>query len=79
MLSDGSDLGFQAGGPVGVRAVPTELRWKSPLRSRPNAVVACNEGGGWSTAGRSSGGLTGGSPSVVSSNDSRDSMPSVNG
>jgi hypothetical protein len=78
-VSDGSEPGFQAGGPVGARAVPTELRWKPPLRSRPNAVVACNEGAGWSTAGRSSGGLTGGRPRVVSRNDSRDNMPSVNG
>ena len=78
-VSDRSEAGFQAGGPVGVRAVPTALRCKTPLRSRPSAVVACNAGAGWSTAARSSGGLTGGSPSVVSRNDRRDNMPSVNG
>jgi uncharacterized membrane protein YkvA (DUF1232 family) len=59
--------------------VPTELRWNRPHRSRPSAIAACNEGTGWATAGRSSGGLTGGSASIVSSNDRRDNMPSVNG
>jgi hypothetical protein len=76
-VSGGSNAGLQEGGPVGVRAVPTELRWRTRLRSVPSAVVVCNPGAGRSAAGRSSGGLTGGRPSVVSSSDRRESMPSV--
>jgi hypothetical protein len=64
---------------VGARAVPTELLWNTPLRSPPSAVVACNASTGWSAAGRSRGGLTGGRPSLVSSSGRRDSMPSARG
>ena len=62
-----------------MRAVPTELRWKTLLVSPPSAVVVCIASTGWSAVGRSSGGLTGGSPKVVSSSARRDNMPGVNG
>jgi hypothetical protein len=39
MLSEGSEAGSQTGGPVGVRAVPTELRWKAPLASAMDARI----------------------------------------
>jgi len=71
-------LDFQAGGPVGVRAVPTELRCRTFLGSPPGAVAACWASGGSSTAGESSGALTGGSPSVVWRSAARDRMPGAN-
>jgi hypothetical protein len=78
-VSGDSTAGLQEGGPVGERAVPTELRWKTTRSSPPSAVVTCRARAGWSAAIHSRGGLTRGNPSVVSSNDKRDNMPSVSG
>ena len=51
MVSDGSEAGFQAGGPVAVRAVPTALRWKMALGSPPGTIAppCASSGlvGGW--------------------------------
>ena len=78
-ISDGSEAGFQAGGPVGVRAVPTALRWKIARGSPPSTIAPPCASRGWWVAGRRTGALTGGSPSVVSTSDGRDRIPSVTG
>ena len=74
MISDGSGAGFQAGGPVGVRAVPTELGSKSTLGRLPGTMLAGRATTGCSATGRSRGGLPGGSRSAVSTDDRRDKI-----
>jgi hypothetical protein len=78
-VSDSSEAGCQAGGPVVVRAVPTALRCRTSLGLPPNAVTASRARTGCSNPAESSGDLTGGSPSLISSSEARDRMPGANG
>ena len=64
---------------MGVRAVPTELRWRMPRSSPPCAVVPCQASTGGSPAGRTTAGLTRGSASVVPTDGGHDTIPSVAG
>ena len=70
----------QEGGPVGLRAVPTELRWKAPLNSPPNAAMVLGTTSDASAApDQASGGFSGGNPNVVSTGDARDRTPGKEG
>jgi hypothetical protein len=76
-VSDGSASGVQAGGPVGVRAVPTALRWNTSLGSPPGTIAATGAHRGWSAACPGSGALSAEVASAVSSSGRRDNMPVV--
>jgi hypothetical protein len=75
-----SNAGGQDGGPVGVRAVPTELRWKASLISPPYAAMVFGATSDASARpNQASGGLRGGNPNVVSTRDGRDKTPGAEG
>jgi len=65
---------------VGVRALPTELRWKTSLATSAMAAVAsaATRGPG-AKVGRRTGDLAGGGPKAVSASKERARMPWLEG